>query len=67
MDKTEYAFPQTKQVGDVAVGEGGLTLRDYFAAKAMAMFFNDDEGTYTEVIADMAYDMADAMMDARKK
>ena len=29
------AFPTLAVIGDHAVSEGGLTLRDYFAAKAM--------------------------------
>lgn len=29
------AFPQADRVGDIATQHGGMTLRDYFAAKAM--------------------------------
>jgi len=45
--------------------EQGMTLRDYFAAKAMqglAVGVNDPD---YEVIATMAYKMADAMLAAR--
>jgi hypothetical protein len=45
----------------------GMTLRDYFAAKAMQNVFNtggdDDERRY---IAMHAYKMADAMLKARE-
>ena len=50
----------------------GMDLRDYFAAKIMqslVLRFNDDEGiaswnAFEE--ADIAYEIADAMMEARK-
>jgi hypothetical protein len=48
----------------------GMTLRDYFAAKAMQGMFNYwDENPHLEFehIADCSYDMADAMMKARDK
>lgn len=41
----------------------GMTLRDYFAAKAMQSYICDD---YTpDAIAKAAYEMADAMLKAR--
>lgn len=69
MDKTQYAFPQGQQVGDVSISEGGLTLRDYFAAKAMQSYLAhpECEDDYENSIADAAYYMADAMMEAREK
>ena len=48
----------------------GMTLRDYFAAKAMqGMFDYWDENPHLEFehIANCSYDMADAMMKARDK
>lgn len=48
---------------------GGMTLRDYFAAKAMQGVFtnpipcSDDERRY---IAEKSYKMADAMLKARE-
>jgi hypothetical protein len=59
-----------------ATGYTGMTLRDYFAAKAMQAFIsaypcqaidNEDGGIQTdaESIADDAYQMADAMLKAR--
>jgi len=65
----ELAFPANKY-------NGGMTLRDYFAAKAMqSMFanFNDDHDTdeqsyeeYVKAISCLAYLMADAMLETRK-
>ena len=50
-----------------------MTLRDYFAAKAMqsAYFHFSSEAEFTkhwttEGIAEAAYSMADAMLEARK-
>ena len=49
----------------------GASLRDYFAAKAMQGFVSSyQEGDVTssfEDIAGDAYDMADAMLEARAK
>jgi hypothetical protein len=41
----------------------GMTLRDYFAAKAMAAIVDKELGD--DEIAKYAYDMADAMLKAR--
>ena len=54
-----YAFPDETSYG--------MTLRDYFAAKAMAVLLSDPskkDESY-EVIAGTAYIAADAMMIAR--
>lgn len=51
------------------VYSSGITLRDYFAAKAMqGMFDYWDENPNLEFqhIADCSYEMADAMLKARK-
>lgn len=63
MNKQEHAFPQ--------LGEYGLTIRDYFAAKAMQILLQTiddfpDENWRLGVTID-AYKMADAMMEAREK
>lgn len=48
---------------------GGMTLRDYFAAKAMQGATTGDGGLpdsrYCQQIARRAYEMADAMLKAR--
>lgn len=51
---------------------GGMTLRDYFAAKAMQSIYMRPGGSPicdpndVGYIADIAYRMADAMLEARK-
>ena len=49
--------------------EGGMDLRDYFAAKAMqALVGNDPDAELTDhAISIAAYDLANAMMKARGK
>jgi len=74
--KNEPAFPA--QFFDERAT--GMTLRDYFAAKAMQMemqsmkeYYNDglcDVGEWRQLfvnIAEHAYDMADEMMKAREE
>ena len=62
------AFP----VGNV----NGMSLRDYFAAKAMQSYASDNEFVdacavmekdVNEEIARVAYQIADAMLEARQK
>jgi|LakMenEpi03Aug12_release.lakeMendotaPanAssembly.Ray.scaffolds.fasta_scaffold476796_2 hypothetical protein len=44
----------------------GMTLRDYFAAKAMQAYMSDPNMTWSDSeIAREAYVMADAMLEAR--
>jgi hypothetical protein len=50
----------------------GMTLRDYFAAKAMVAFIDKDEwqstvGDVSENVAFNSYAMADAMLKARQE
>ena len=54
------AFPQQ----DDASGSEGMTLRDYFAAKAMQGMMN--EAISIREIAACSYRMADAMLKARE-
>ena len=44
----------------------GLTLRDYFAAKAMQGMLAAAENYQTPEISQFAYDVADAMLKARE-
>jgi len=44
----------------------GMTLRDYFAAKAMQGMMHDVSQPVGEVIAGWAYEVADAMLKARE-
>jgi hypothetical protein len=66
------AFPYE----DARPGRSGMSLRDYFAAKAMAAFVinrdlpSEPTSTYyidIVAVADGAYRMADAMLKARKQ
>ena len=67
------AFPWQIDNGQYVRGEKGMDLRDYFAAKAMPHcqlllrnwddYFSSDTA---EVVAKMAYVMADEMMKARE-
>ena len=48
----------------------GMTLRDYFAAKAMQGYCSNQQHTSSctvELTADCAYEMADAMLAEREK
>jgi hypothetical protein len=59
------AFPRTQWPN-----ETGMTLRDYFAAKAMqSLIINSDERSAFEAdlwVGDRAYEIADAMLRARQ-
>ena len=54
------AFPYIPEAHDF-----GMTLRDYFAAKAMVGYMNDCYDLNCEERAVMAYRQADAMMRKR--
>lgn len=65
------AFPYP--LGQASVAEpsqsGGMTLRDYFAAKAMQSIINQGEvfvNADIGEVASWAYEYADAMLERRK-
>ncbi len=66
------AFPHTVEYKGADCGgvvpHGGMTLRDYFAAKAMQAFLSRDSSCTSpdEIIAQDAYNTADAMLKARE-
>lgn len=63
------AFGEFEKCGDLAVRRGGLSLRDYFAAKVMqGLCAHTVWGNkpYDEV-AEVAYKQADAMLLERAK
>jgi len=67
--KNEPAFPAMHY--DLADNEHGMTLRDYFAAKAMQGFLDQliKQGWHSddlETVAETCYRMADAMLKARE-
>ena len=77
MNKHESVFPITRAEnidGKVTVftEETGITLRDYFAAKAMQGFVASigivatTQGPTDADIARYSYDLADAMIEARQ-
>ena len=61
------AFPAMHY--DLADNEHGLTMRDYFAAKAMTGLLTAElVGEYSnEHVAEISYRIADAMMKAREE
>lgn len=54
------------KLGNVEKLHPGMTLRDYFAAKAMEMLMKDDIIMVNEVAMN-AYEIADAMLKERSK
>jgi len=68
-DTSGAAFPMNwvKQEApnlNVILEQRGMTLRDYFASKAMQALI-DNDGLFSE-IPTQAYALADAMLEARK-
>jgi hypothetical protein len=66
----QSAFPWTVDDGKNVTGNIGMTLRDYFAAKAMQNFADQvgsqSDQKWFDQVAQGAYRMADAMMKARQ-
>jgi hypothetical protein len=61
--KNEPAFPAMHF--DLAENEHGMTLRDYFAAKAMQTLI--EKYSHNGDVARNAYNIADAMLKARNE
>ena len=62
------AFPWAIDDGENITGQKGMTLRDYFAAKAIQGLLADGVGSLMdEELADWAYKLANAMMKAREQ
>ena len=67
--KKERAFPWCGDLNDCPTINLGMTLRDYFAAKAMQACFGaplEASAEGKDYIAMHAYKMADAMLKARE-
>jgi len=63
------AFPCGYHPEGNSADQSGMTLRDYFAAKAMQGFAADDNAAWQDGVTGMAraaYSWADAMLEARK-
>ncbi|HBP27906.1 MAG TPA: hypothetical protein DD666_00640 [Advenella kashmirensis] len=68
-----YAFPsglantESGIISSDDVGDGGMNLRDYFAAKAMqGIYSNPEIWPMYDQVAKMAYGLADAMLAERE-
>ena len=68
-DKSIPAFPRPASEPGIwkVNAQEGMTLRDYFAAKAMQAIImsTDDKDEMSAPITESAYKWADAMMEAR--
>lgn len=74
-ETNQSVFPQSTKLGNAAISEGGLTLRDYFAAQVLPACYADYcrgadaigfvDGWRGGVASD-AYAMADAMLSQRE-
>ena len=62
--KNSPAFPVAFKWGEDLKEYNGMSLRDYFAAKAMQALI-DNDGLFSE-IPTQAYELADAMLKARQ-
>lgn len=68
-NQPESAFPSTFKSMSPEEGQvhrWGMTLRDYFAAKAMASVIARGDDTNRPGMAEWSYAMADAMLRARE-
>ena len=65
--KNQSAFPWVVDDGQKVIGDKGMTLRDYFAAKWLQGYMANS--VMPEMTVDLAackaYQMADAMLEAR--
>jgi len=74
MANNERAFPWCGDLNDCPTMNLGMTLRDYFAAKAMQAILSSDRylgligiNRFEQRTAEDAYKMADAMLKAREE
>ena len=81
-DNDQHAFPTIFDPSGATIMDNGMTLRDYFAAKAMQAIITklpvvdregefgapvEDKIKYNADIANSAYWIADAMLEERAK
>jgi hypothetical protein len=59
-----FARPHSEDKDFIHFSQSGMTLRDYFAAKAMQALI-DNDGLFSE-IPTQAYELADAMLEVRE-
>ncbi len=58
------AFPNYKRIGEAEISEGGMSLRDYFASKALPTLLADFD--YQKAVRD-SYVVADLMIAERNR
>jgi hypothetical protein len=63
--RQEGLSPEMKET--VYMQSSGMTLRDYFAAKAMQGMLAEGRTHLSETVAKASYEYADAMLKARDK
>lgn len=65
-----FAFPQSETANGNSFGaeyaDGGMTLRDYFAAKALQGLISNSLNGTPDGAAKIAYEFADAMLKHRE-
>jgi len=66
-EKNTPAFPYSVDNGEIVKYVTGMTLRDYFAAKALQGMMVDVYAPDCDYIAKTTYAMADAMLKAREE
>jgi len=68
-DEAAFPYTPTDKSGQIAPNEPGMSLRDYFAAKAMAAIHGrlTNSVIALETLANSAYKIADAMLAERSK
>lgn len=63
------AFPSEEffdsSTGKIALGGQGISIRDYFAAKALQGLLSSNVVATVEVFTSKSYEIADAMLKAR--
>ena len=64
MNKEKQMIDEQQAFPDGLLNQEGMTLRDYFAAKAM---LRTSVGSSYEQLAKNAYEIADAMLKAREE
>lgn len=62
-----FPFMPNANPGEWAVGQSGMSLRDYFAAKAMHEILVGGGWSDYAILAKEAYEIADAMLEQREK
>ena len=65
-DKNAWRGPHIERDESTDIQLETVTLRDQFAMAALNKLISDNDGLRPDVIANLAYEIADQMMEARK-